>query len=210
MYTLHYAPGAASLAPHWMLIELGVPFEEKRLDLEAGDQKKPEYLAINPAGLVPTLMVDGAPMTEAAALLLWLAEQHPEARLAPAPGTAARRDYYQWMLHLANTLQPAFRAWFYPHEPAGEAHVEAVQQAARSRVEACWERIDAHLGAKGPYMAGAPVTAVDFLAAMLMRWSRNMPKPATEWPQVRAYVARMKARPSFRELYAREGLTEWA
>ena len=54
------------------------------------------------------------------------------------------------------------------------------------------------------------LTAADFLATMLMRWSRNMPRPATDWPTIRGYVERMKARPSFRTLYEREGLTEWA
>lgn len=210
MYKLHYAPGAASLAPHWMLIDLGMPFEGRRIDLAAGEHKRPEYLAINPNGLVPTLEIDGVPMYESAAILLLLAERHPEAKLAPEPGTPARRQYYQWMLHLANTLQPAFRQWFYPGEPAGEANAALAKESARERIEAAWDRIEAHLAANGPYLAGAGVTAVDFLATMLMRWSRNMPKPATEWPAIGAYVARMKSRPSFRKLYAREELTEWA
>jgi glutathione S-transferase len=66
------------------------------------------------------------------------------------------------------------------------------------------------LAAGGPYLVGDRVSAADFLATMLMRWSRNMPKPATEWPGIAAYIDRMKARPSFKVLYEREGLTEWA
>ena len=80
----------------------------------------------------------------------------------------------------------------------------------RSRIEACFDRIDAHIAAEGPYFLRERVSAVDFLATMLMRWSRNMPKPATQWPTIAGYVARMKGRPSFRTLYEREGLTEWA
>ncbi|HSR66257.1 MAG TPA: glutathione S-transferase family protein, partial [Xanthomonadaceae bacterium] len=69
--------------------------------------------------------------------------------------------------------------------------------------------IDAHLAGHGPYLLGAQASAADFYLAMLMRWSRNMPKPATAWPHLAALAQRMAARPSFRELYAREGLTEW-
>lgn len=210
MYRLYYMPGTASLAVHWMLIELGVAHELHKVDLMAGEQRSPDYLKLNPSGLVPTLVSDGRPMHESAALLLWLAEQHPEARLAPAVGTAGRMAYLQWMLHFSNTVQTAFRGWFFPDEPAGQEAASRVGEFARGRIEAAWGRVDARLAATGAYIAGHDVSAVDFLATTVMRWSRNMPKPATEWPAIRDYVARMKARPSFRALYEREGLTEWS
>ncbi len=210
MYRLYYAPGAASLAAHWMLIDLAVPHELRRLDLGAGEHKDPEYMRLNPNGLVPTLVVDDAPVYECAAILMLLAERHPEAELEPARGTAERMAYLQWMTHLSNTLQTAFRGWFYPHEAAGEAAAPRVKEFSRSLIESAWNRVDARLAGSGGYIAGPRLTAADFLATMLMRWSRNMPKPATEWPTIRSYVASMKARPSFRTLYEREGLTEWS
>ncbi|MBS0373225.1 MAG: glutathione S-transferase [Proteobacteria bacterium] len=210
MYTLYYMPGAASLVVHWLLIETGAAYDLKRIDGEAREHKRPEYLKLNPNGVVPTLLVDGEPVYEAAALALLLAERHPDAGFAPAAGTRARALYLQWMLHLANTLQPAFRAWFYPDEPAGAAHAEAVKDAARQRIESAWGRLDEHLAAHGPWIAGGRLSAVDFHAVMLARWSRNMPRTATAWPHVAELVARLKARPSFKTLYEREGLTEWA
>jgi glutathione S-transferase len=210
MYTLYYSPGSASFVVHWLLIELGVPHALHRLDLAAGEHKRPEYLALNPGGVVPTLVVDGAPLFESTALLLHLADAHPEAGFAPTPGSVQRARYYQWMAYLANALQPPFRTWFYAHEAAGAAAAEAAKQAARVRIEACWDRLDAHLGAHGPYLLGDEASAVDFMLAMLMRWSRNMPRPASDWPHLAALIVRMKARPSFRTLYEREGLTEWA
>jgi glutathione S-transferase len=210
LVTLYYAPGAASFAVHWLLIELDIDHELRKVDLTAGEQKAPDYLALNPSGVVPTLVIDGEPLAEAAALLLHLADRHPAAGLAPAPGTLERARHYQWMLFLANTLQPAFRQWWYPHEPAGEAHADAVRAAVTPRIEALWQRIDGHLAANGPYLLGAQLTAADFMLAMLMRWSRNMPRPATAWPALEQFAQRMKSRPSFRTLYAREGLTEWA
>ncbi|MGQ0383220.1 MAG: glutathione S-transferase family protein [Gammaproteobacteria bacterium] len=210
MYTLYWAPGAASLCVHWMLIELGVSHEIVKVDIEAGDNRKPEYLRINPAGLVPAMLVDGAPLYESAALLMLLAERHPESGFAPPAGSPKRGLYTTWMFHLSNTLQPAYREWFYPDQLAGAARADAVKAGARARIEAAFERIDARIAEEGPYLLGDRVSAADFIGTMLMRWSRNMPKPATEWRSIAGYVARMKARPSFKVLYQREGLTEWA
>ncbi len=210
MYTLYFSPGSASLVVHWLLIELNVPHELKRLQLDAGEQRSPEYLRLNPNGTVPTLLIDGVPFYESAGLLLTLADRHPEARFAPPVDSPARAYYYQWIVHLANGLLPAFRHWFYPHEIAGEAQSDAVKATARARIEATWDRFEAHLSRQGPYLLGEQLSAADFLLTMLMRWSRNMPKPATQWPALAALAARMKARPSFKTLYEREGLTEWA
>ncbi len=210
MYKLYYAPGAASLCVHLALIELRADFELIALDLKAGEQKRPEYLALNPAGVVPTLMIDGAPVTEAAALLMILAERHPEAGLAPAPESAGRQGFLQWMFYLANTLQPAFRHWWYPHEIAGEQNSERVQAEAGHRIGLAFDRIDAHLQEHGPYMLGTHYTVLDIYAVMLMRWSRNMPKPALEWSACRVLADRVRARPAWKQLYAAEGLSEWA
>ena len=210
MYTLYMSPGAASLCVHWMLIELGEPHELKKLDLEAGDHRKPEYLKLNPNGFVPTLVVDGTPLYEAAALLMLLAERHPQAGFAPPTGHPQRAAYMTWMFHLSNTLQAAFRDWFYPERQGGAAATESLKESARGRIESAFDRIEAQIASGGPYILGDRAGAVDFLGTMLMRWSRNMPKPATSWPAIAGYVARMKARPSFKVLYEREGLTEWA
>ena len=210
MYVLYYSPGAASLAVHWLLIELGVPFEARRLDLDAQEHKRPEYLKLNPNGLVPTLLIDGKPVYESAALVALLAERHPESKLSPAVGTAERTTYLQWMFHLSITLQPAFRTWFYPEGAAGAANIDAAKAEVCPRIEEAWERIASHLSSGGPMMCGERLSAVDFFATMLMRWSRNMPRPATSWAEIASYVAKMKARPSFRELYAREELAEWS
>ncbi len=210
MYQLYYMPGAASLVVHWLLIELDAPHELRLVDGASKQQKTPEYLRLNPNGLVPTLVVDGAPLYECAALAMLLAERHPEQGFAPAAGTPQRGLYLQWMLHLANTVQPAFRHWWYPDEAAGPEHADVVKARATERIERAWDRLDAHLAAQGPYLLGDRATAPDFLATMLARWSRNMPRPATEWPAFGRLIAAMKSRPSFRTLYEREGLTEWA
>ncbi|EIL91181.1 MULTISPECIES: glutathione S-transferase family protein [Rhodanobacter] len=208
MYTLYYAPGSANLLVHLALLEIGAPHELKRVDLDKGEQRSAAYLAINPNGVVPTLMVDGAPHGEAAALAMLLAERHAEAALAPAAGSAQRGDYLQWMFYLANSLQPLFRQWFYPGDQLPAA-ADTVQEAARIGIEKCWSHVDARLAAHGPYMLGEQLSVVDLYVLMLMRWSRNMPRPATEWPQLAALATRLKARASWKQVCAAEGLTEW-
>ena len=209
MYTLYYSPGSANLVVHLALLEAGAPCKLERVDIGKGENRHPDYLAINPSGVVPTLIVDGQAHTEAAALAMLVAERHPAARLAPPPGSATRADYLQWMLYLANTLQPLFRQWFFPadHLPAA---ADAIKDAARIGIEKCWARLDAHLAAYGPYVLGDTFSLVDLYALMLMRWSRNMPRPATSWPALAALATRLKARASWPRVNAAEGLTEWA
>jgi len=209
MTTLYYSPSSASMVVHWLLIELGIPHDLHKLDFASREHKSTEYLALNPAGVVPTLVIDGKPVTEAAAIVLHLADLHPTAGLAPATGTPERATYYQWMFFMANTLQPAYRAWFYPTEPAGADNADAAKEEARQRIEWAWNRVDTHLADNGPFLLGEQLSAVDFMMTMLMRWSRNMPRPAHTWPALQAHAALMKARPSFKEIYAREGLTDW-
>jgi glutathione S-transferase len=209
MITLYYSPSTAGLVVHWLLIELEIPHTLHTLDLDAGDHKQAAYLALNPAGVVPTLVIDGQPICEAAAIAMHLADAYPARGFAPTPGTLARAAYYQWMFFCANTVQPAFRAWFYPSEPAGEANIEVVKAQARARIEAGWDRVDRHLAAHGPYLLGDKPSTADFLLTMLMRWSRNMPKTANAWPALDRVAGLMKARPGFKEVYAREGLTDW-
>ncbi|MCC8395210.1 glutathione S-transferase family protein [Paraburkholderia sp. MMS20-SJTR3] len=209
-YVLYYSPGAASMPVHWMLIELGVPFEARLTDIDAGRQRDPEYLRLNPSGRVPTLVVDGMPRHESAALLMLLAERHPDGALAPAPGTPERGAWFEWMVFLANTMLPAMRDWFYAAsdgDPAGAAGVRAL---AVRRIEAACARLDAHFAAGHDYLVGGRLSTADLLALVLLRWTRNMPRPATSgWPHLTAYIRRLRALPSFIEVNEREGLTEW-
>ena len=107
--TLYYSPGAASLLVHWLLIELDVPHALHLVDTAAKVQKSPGYLAMNPNGVVPTLVLDGKPQYEAAALAMLLAERHADAGLAPGIDDPRRGDYLQWMFNLANMVQPLLR-----------------------------------------------------------------------------------------------------
>ena len=206
---LYGAQGTASLVVHWLLIELGIEHELHQLDFDRREQKSPAYLALNPQGRVPTLVLDGQALTESVAIALHLADLHPQAGLAPDAGTSERAAYYRWMLFCAYTLMPAYRQWFYPDEPAGAQHVDAVKASARAALESAWQQVADHLAVHGPYLLGARRSAADFVLTMLMRWSRNMPRPTDGWAPLAAHAARMKALPSFAEAYRREGIDDW-
>jgi glutathione S-transferase len=209
-YTLYYSPGAASMAVHWMLIEAQIPFETRLVDIDTGAQHSAEYLRLNPAGRVPTLIVDGVPRHECAALLMLLAERHPAAGLAPVPGSSDRAEWLELMVVFANTVLPAMRDWFYADSDGDPAGAQAVQALATRRIEEAWDRLGALLADGRPYLVGGKLSTADFLAVMLMRWTRNMPRKATGRESLMPYISRLRASPSFIELNAREGLTDWS
>ncbi|KAK9458028.1 glutathione S-transferase family protein [Dipodascopsis uninucleata] len=208
-YQLYYSPGAASMAVHWMLLEIGVPFEIVLVDIDSGAQQTPEYRRLNPAGRVPTLVVDGVPHVESTALLILLAERHPEAELMPPPGSMERANWLEMMVYLANTLLPAMRDWFYAEKDGDPAGADAVRHLARRRIEAAWDHLDERVVVNRSYLVGDQLSTADFLAMMMMRWSRHMPRPATTWPNLNAYIQRLANMSSFIEVNRRESLEGW-
>jgi glutathione S-transferase len=138
-----------------------------------------------------------------------LAERHPEAGLAPATNDPRRGRWLETTVYLANTLLPAMRDWFYADTDGNPADAAAIRRLAQRRIEGAWDRLDALLGDGRPYVLGERMTTADLLATMLMRWSRNMPRPATTWSHIGPYVTRMRGGKAFQEVCDREGLTDW-
>ncbi|MBE1160577.1 glutathione S-transferase family protein [Dyella acidiphila] len=209
MYTLYYSPGTASMVVHLALLEIGADYQLELVDIEQGAQHSAEYRKLNPGGKVPTLLIDGLPFHESAALLTVLAERHPEAKLIPPSCTVERAAWLQWTVFLSNALMASYRLWFYPQELGAEEHSPATRAAVQRKIESVWEQLETHLSAHGPYLLGHTFSGVDLLLAMLMRWSRNMPRPATEWPALRRLADLVRARPSWQRLYELEGLSAW-
>jgi len=109
MLTLYMSPGSSSMATHIMLHEIGVDFESRWVSFAKREQHAPEYLALNPDGKVPTLLVDGHPLTEVAATLYYLAKRYPAAGLFPADDLNAEAQIISWMSFIASTIHPARR-----------------------------------------------------------------------------------------------------
>ena len=209
MYTLYYSPGAASLCVHLALLEIGAPYRLELVDFHQRAQRSPAYLKLNPQGVVPTLLIDGEPYGESAALLMMLADRHPEARLGPPPGSARHHQWYQWLVHHSTMLGASYRYWFYPPDLGAAEHPATVRAALQARIEAVWARLDAQLAARGPYLLGEELSMPDLQLLMYLRWSRNMPRPALEWPALKRFATLMRARASWQRLCDLEKLTEW-
>jgi glutathione S-transferase len=204
--TLHYFPGNASLTPHCLLTEIAQPFELALVDRSVDAQHSADYLRLNPHGRIPTLVDGDLVIYETAAIVLHLVDRHPEAGLAPPVGTSERALFYRFLAHLCSTVQPEMRSYFYPEQQVTDpAHAPDVKDTAERRLRAMFEKLDAQVGA-GPYALGAHYSAVDPYLLMLVRWTRNMKRPARELPSLARHAERVLARDSVRKTFEREGL----
>jgi glutathione S-transferase len=107
MLTLYFTPGASSMAPHIALHEVGAPFDGHPISLAKREHCAPAYLAVNPEGKVPTLLIDGRPLTEVAGILFYLARRYPDANLLPEGDIEAEAQAVSWMSFIAATVHPA-------------------------------------------------------------------------------------------------------
>ena len=107
MLTLYFAPGASSMAPHIALHEIGEPFDVRPVSFAKGEQRSAEFLAVNPEGKVPVLLIEGRRLTEVAAILFYLAKRFPAANLLPAGDIEAEAQVISWMSFIAATVHPA-------------------------------------------------------------------------------------------------------
>jgi glutathione S-transferase len=207
MYTLYWSPGSAAMAPHGALEEAGARYELKRVNTNEGAHRHPDYLKLNPNGKVPTLVVDGSfVMFESAAMVMFIADRHPEAKLAPGPDEMARGHFYQWLTHLTNSLQPAMLRYYYPERhTTGAGGTDAVATSATEEVATLWGRIDRHLAANGPYLLGARFCAADIFAYMLSTWDQCCPGTYERFPHVKRLADLVAARPGIQRVIAVSG-----
>ncbi len=209
MYQLYYYPSNANLAPHMVLEEICAPYELILVDRDQQAHKKPEYLKLNPGGLIPTLIDPtlNLTLTETAAICLHLADRHPEANLIPAVGTRERAELYRWLVYLTNTVQATLIHYFYS-DRLGADHKDTVQTQAEAALMPMFDRLEAHMQAGGPWMLGEQYSIADPYLMMMCRWTRNMANPARARPALAAFLARMAARPAVIRAYEAETLVK--
>jgi glutathione S-transferase len=206
MLALYYYPGNASLLPHMVLREAGAAFELRLVDRARNAQKSQEYLKLNPNGRIPVLVDGDLVLFETAAIALYLADKFPQAGLAPGIGTPERAAFYKWMVHLTNTPQAEFRAWFYPHEHVDdEAAAASVKRAAERRLNRMFDVVSEQLGDKA-WLLGDRFSVADLFLLMLIRWGRGMPRPPGTLPNLKAFSERVLARPAVQKTFEAEGI----
>ena len=202
MYLLYWSPGSASMAPHGALEESGAKYELALVNTDAGAHRDPSYLKLNPNAKVPTLVADGQfVMFESAAMAMFIADRHPQAKLAPGPDEMARGHFYQWLIHLTNSVQPAMLRYYYPdRHTADDGGHEAVKAKAMEEIASLWGRIDQHLASHGPYLLGERFCAADISAYMLSTWQQCCPNTYERFPNVKRLADLVAARPAMQRV----------
>lgn len=203
MYKLYYSHGLASLAPHFVLREIGVPFELVRIDRSKGEHKSPQYLAINPNGRIPTFQDGDFALFEAAAICLHLADHHPEASLIPALGTPDRSRTYQWLTFLTNTLQADLWQFFRPEFYAPPERQADFKATMDGHVVRHLGVLDRHLEGRD-HLAGETLTIADLYLLMLGRWSRHITQPTRSFGNLTRVLDNVCRRPAVVEAFRQE------
>ncbi len=207
MYNLYYYPHNASLAPHFILKELGVDYQLTLVDRKSNGQKDPKYMALNPTGRIPTLVDNGQAIFESAAICLHLAEQHPTSKLIPEIGTPERPLFHQWLMYLTNTLQAELMIYFYPENHTSEAAAtKAIFKTQEQRITQMFELLDKELKDK-EFLVGDHISVCDFYLLMLAIWSEEFEKPPMSFKHLRVYLRKLTKREAVQEVCAKEHIS---
>jgi glutathione S-transferase len=194
---LYHASPSRSSVTLWMLEELGEPFEIELLSLKNGDQRKPEYLAVNPMGKVPTLDDAGTIVSEVSAICCYLADAYPKAGLAPAVHDKLRGPYLKWLFYVPSCVESAVldKAMNRPPPPrstAGWADYDTVIEVLRAAAAKA-----------APYLLGERFTAADVVVGSSLRWLMQF-KLIPELPEFVAYTDTLKKRPALQRQLAKD------
>jgi glutathione S-transferase len=179
MLTLFFAPGASSMAPHIALHEIGVPFEGRPVSFASNDNKTAEFLAINPEGKVPTLLIEDRPLTEVAGILYYLARRFPSVGLMPQHELEAQAHVVSWMSYIASTVHPARRQ--------GLEHARQVYALTDKRMEG------------RDWVVGTYSIADIHLFRLFWRFRNSLNPPDEEFPNLMRHYQRMMARPAVKK-----------
>lgn len=200
---LYFKPGACSLASRITLTELGIAHEAVQVDTERGiTATGADYRAINSMGYVPALELDGgAVLTENPAILQYLADLEPSARLAPPYGTLERAYLQQWLNFISSELHKAYSPYFSAESPQG-----AARDAAMARIERRIGDVESALADGRSFLLGSSFSVADAYLFVVLNWSASIQHDLTSWPHVRAFMKRVGAREAVRAAMHAEGL----
>lgn len=191
----HIAPSRSSIV-HWMLEEVGEPYELKVLDGKAAENRKPDYLKINPMGKVPALRHGDVVITEASAICAYLADAFPKAKLAPPIGDKRRGPYLKWLFFGPSCIEPAAidKMMNRPPAPAsalGWGDYDTVMEVVADAVRT------------GPFLIGEQFTAADVVIGAGLRWGMAV-KAIPERKEFGDYIARLEPRPALQRAVAKD------
>ncbi len=195
---LYHQPRTRSSRVRWLLAELGVPCDVQPVDVFAGEGRKPDYTqGVHPHGYVPALEDEGVVLIESSAICMYLADRYGDGRLAPKVGTIERGKYYEWMVYVPATVDPAletimFQTVFLPEAKRTPGLADRAKKTWTTKIE---PRFKAALD-KTPFILGDTFSAADVLAGGALAWAQ-MANVLGDDPAVRRYLDALMARPAF-------------
>ncbi len=204
MFTLYYAPNTCSLASHIALVEAGAPYELRLVDFGKTEQRQPEYLKVNPKARVPSLVTERGILTETPAMLAFIAQSFPTAKLAPLDDAFAFAQVQAFNSYLCSTVHVAHAHRMRGHRWVDDpAAIAAMQRKVPQSVAACFDLIEEHM-LKGPWVMGAAYTISDPYLFTLAQWLEGDGVDPARFPKVAAHRQRMSERPGVRKALAEE------
>ncbi len=201
MLKLFISPGACAMASHLALEEAGADYETQVVNLRAGEQRTPEYLAINPAGATPALQTDDGVLTQNAAIIGWAAQTWPEKKLAPTDAFGLAR-FNAFNGFLSSSLHPALGKVLFSHPALEGAAKDDAVKLALSKLQL----VEDHY-LEGPWVFGDTWTASDGYLMVFSRWARQAGLlDKTRFPKLNAHLDAVQARPATQAMLKAEGL----
>lgn len=195
----YYNPQSRAAVTRWMLEEVGADYEIRPIDFAAGDSRTPEFLAINPMGKIPTIVLDdGTVLTETGAILAWLADAYPDAGLIPPVGTPARGTVYRWLCFMGSCFEPAMTDRMIRPDAPGNR-----QSLGWGDYDDVLDTLEKALQ-PGPWLLGEPFSVADVYVAASLGWAGMFGAPRIkESAVIQDYVGRATARPAYGRANAR-------
>jgi len=195
------------MAPHFILEELKVDFELITVDRKSNAQKSAEYLALNPAGRIPTLIDDGFAIFESPAICVHLAEAHPSSNLMPKVGDKNRALFLQWMMYLTNTVQAELMLYSYPQRHTTDVKaVENIIEAQEFRVTEMFKLLDRELEKKD-FLIGNTISVCDYFLFMLAVWADEFKSPPLSFNNLSRYLRKLAKRDAIITVCKKENLS---
>ena len=172
MYTLYHQDGTRSGAALLVLEEGGLEYDLRHIDITANEHRSEEFLAVNPRGLIPTLVTDsGEIICETAAIMMYLADRHRLAELAPLPDEAGRGVLHDWLFYHVGEVQEAGKRKAYANRYSTDpADIPRIRARAADTLLGRWRVVDRHLADNGPYHLGARFSLVDLYLSITAAW----------------------------------------
>jgi len=202
MYILYYSPFACSLAAHAVLEKIGKEFQLEKIDIQKNGHQSEAFLQLNPHGQVPVLEHDDKTISQLGAILIYLAEEHPEAGIMPNKESSEHFESIKWLFYQSSTVHPIFSTAFFPDRVTSGSTDEVMHKTMR-RIDRVLDEFDQRLAGQ-PFIVGDTPYAVDYYLFAMFNWLKLFQKSVDPYPSLQSYMKRLSDIPELGKALAKE------